>query len=59
MQQRRNLQTFSVIVLGSALACAPVAMASASSKHHGKAKPKHHPTKTVSKGGSIRGASSA
>jgi hypothetical protein len=52
MRQWRVLQTFSVIVLGSALACAPMAMASASSKHHAKAKPKHHhPAKTASKGG--------
>jgi hypothetical protein len=45
------VQAFSVTVLGFALACAPMAVASAShkSKHHPK--PKHHTTKTVAKGG--------
>jgi hypothetical protein len=50
MQKRRILQAFSVTVLGVALACAPMAVASATSKHHQKPKPKHHPTKTASKG---------
>ena len=49
MRQRRILQGFSVTVLALAIACAPMAVASAKSKHHTKAK--HHPTKTVSKGG--------
>jgi len=48
MARKRILQAFSVTVLGLALACAPMALASASghkSKHH---KPKHHhTTKTV------------
>jgi hypothetical protein len=48
--QRRIVQTFSVAVLGLALACAPMAVASAhSKKHHPKAK--HHSTKTAAKGG--------
>ena len=50
MRQRRILQTFSVTVLGIALACAPMAVASAKSKHHTKPKPKHHPTKTACQG---------
>jgi hypothetical protein len=56
VRQRRLVQTFSVTVLGLALACAPMAVASAKSKpkHHAK---KHHSTttttrpKTVAKGG--------
>jgi hypothetical protein len=56
VRQRRLFQAFSVTVLGLALACAPMALASAKSKpkHHSK---KHHSTttttkpKTVSKGG--------
>lgn len=51
MRQRRIVQAFSVTVVGFALACAPMAVASASShksKHHHK---HHHTTKTVSKGG--------
>jgi len=53
--QRRVVQAFGVTVLGLALACAPMAAASAKSKpkHHAK---KHHTTtttkpKTVAKGG--------
>jgi hypothetical protein len=49
MAAKRIVQAFSVTVLGLALACAPMALASASShksKHHHK---KHHATKTVSK----------
>ena len=49
MRQRRLVQTFSVTVLGVALACAPMAVASAKSKpkHHPKAK--HHHTTTTTK----------
>ena len=48
MRQRRLVQTFSVTVLGLALACAPMAAASAKSKpkHHSK---KHHTTTTTTK----------
>jgi hypothetical protein len=42
------LQGFSVAVLSVGLACAPMAVASASHKKHHKA-PKHHTSKTVSK----------
>ncbi len=54
MRQRRLVKALSVTVLGVALACAPMAVASAKSKpkHHPKAK--HHSTKTTkttSKGG--------
>jgi hypothetical protein len=49
--QRRIVQTFSVAVLGLALACAPMAAASAHSNKHHKSKPKHHSTKTAAKGG--------
>jgi hypothetical protein len=47
MRQRRILQGFSVAILGLAMACAPMAVAS------GKAKPKHkhHPTKPATKKG--------
>lgn len=45
MGQRRLVQVFSVSVLGIALACAPMAVASAHSKKHPK--PKHHTSKTV------------
>jgi hypothetical protein len=50
MRQRRVVQAFSVTVLGLALACAPMAVASASHKpkHHQKAK-HHHAAKTVAK----------
>jgi hypothetical protein len=44
---RRFLQGVSVAVIGLALACAPMAVASAhKAKHH---KPKHHTSKTISK----------
>jgi hypothetical protein len=48
VRQRRLVQTFSVTVLGLALACAPMAAASAKSKpkHHAK---KHHTTTTTTK----------
>jgi hypothetical protein len=48
VRQRRLVQTFSVTVLGLALACAPMAAASAKSKpkHHAK---KHHATTTTTK----------
>jgi hypothetical protein len=48
VRQRRLVQTFSVTVLGLALACAPMAAASAKSKpkHHSK---KHHTTTTTTK----------
>lgn len=51
MRRQRIAQAFSVTVLGCALACAPMAVASASHKpkHHHKSH--HHSTKTVSKGG--------
>jgi hypothetical protein len=52
MGQRRILQGMSVAILGLALACAPMAMASAhghKAKHH---KAKHHTTHTASKKGS-------
>jgi hypothetical protein len=52
MRRRRILQGISVATLGLALACAPMAMASANShkaKHH---KTKHHPAKPVAKTGS-------
>jgi hypothetical protein len=54
--KRRIVQAFSVTVLGLALACAPMAVASAHSKKH-HSKPKHHhsttttTSKTESKGG--------
>jgi len=51
MGQRRILQAFSVTVLGVALACAPMAVASANQKAKHHPKPKHHPTKSVAKGG--------
>ena len=51
MRQRRIVQAFSVTVLGVSLACAPMAMASASQKAKHHPKPKHHPTKSVAKGG--------
>jgi hypothetical protein len=57
VRQRRLFQAFSVTVLGVALACAPMAVASAKSKpkHHAKAKHHHTTTttkpKTASKGG--------
>ena len=55
MRQRRIVQAFSVTVLGLALACAPMAVASAhSKKHHSKSKHHHTTTtttKTASKGG--------
>jgi hypothetical protein len=49
--KRRILQGITVSVVGLGIACAPMAAASASNKakHH---KPKHHTSKTVSKGGS-------
>jgi hypothetical protein len=52
MGHRRILQAISVTTLGVALACAPMAVASAShhkAKHH---KTKHHTSKTASKKGS-------
>ena len=51
MGQRRIVQAFSVTVLGFALACAPMAVASAKSKPKHHPKPKHHTTKTVAKSG--------
>jgi hypothetical protein len=45
--QRRIVQSFSVAVLGLALACAPMAVASAHSNKHHKSKPKHHHTTTT------------
>jgi cobalamin biosynthesis Mg chelatase CobN len=48
-RQRRSVQGFSVTVLGLALACAPMAVASAHSKKH-HPKPKHHSTKVVKAG---------
>jgi hypothetical protein len=48
VRQKRMLQGFSVAVLSVGLACAPMAVASASHKKHHKP-PKHHSSKTVSK----------
>jgi hypothetical protein len=48
VRQRRIVQAFGMTVLGLALACAPMAVASAHSKKH-HPKPKHHATKTVAK----------
>ena len=47
MRSRRFLQGVSVAVIGFALACAPMAVASAHKAKHPK--PKHHTSKTVSK----------
>ena len=50
MGKRRIVQAFSVTVLGLALACAPMAVASAhSKKHHSKSKHHHTTTTTTSK----------
>lgn len=58
MQNRRLLQTFSVAVLGFALACAPMTLASAKSqpKKHHKA-PKHHTAKPTTKKGTFTAGS--
>jgi hypothetical protein len=49
VRQRRLFQAFSVTVLGVALACAPMAVASAKSKPKHHAKAKHHSTTTTTK----------
>ena len=59
MRQRRILQAFSVTVLALAIVCAPMAVASAKSKHHTKPKPNTTPRRRCPRVGSIRGASSA
>jgi hypothetical protein len=51
VRERRLVQAFGVTVLGLALACAPMAVASAKSKPKHHPKPKHHTTKTVAKSG--------
>jgi hypothetical protein len=50
VRQQRVVKGFSVAVLGFALACAPMTVASAHSKKH-HSKPKHHAAKTVAKSG--------